>query len=217
MKKDTAIKLRKQGYSYNYINKKTNIPKSTLSNWLSKIPHTPNEYSLSKEKQARKQSGLVKTRQKNQSIEKAREMGKKDVGSLSKRDVFMLGIGLYIGEGAKTQNIIRIINADPKIIKFAVKWFKDICKLSENNLTLAIHLYPDNNIEHCVNYWSKITNIPINQFGKTQIDKRVGKKVSKRGHLPYGTAHLTVRSGGKKEFGVFLSRRIQTWMDEVLK
>lgn len=217
MKKEKVIKLREQGYSYNYINEKTNIPKSTLSNWLSKIPCTPNEYSLSKEKQARKQSGLVKTRQKNQSIEKARKIGKKDIGNLSKRDIFMLGIGLYIGEGAKTQDIVRIINADPRIIRFAITWFKDICTLSDENFTLAIHLYPDNNIEQCLSYWSKITGIDRKQFGKTQIDKRVGKKESKRGYLPYGTAHLTIRSKGKKEFGVFLSRRIKTWMDEVLK
>ena len=43
------------------------------------------------------------------------------------------------------------------------------------------------------------------------------KKAKKAGKLPYGTAHLSLRSKGNKEHGVFLARRINGWIQEVLK
>lgn len=129
----------------------------------------------------------------------------------------MLGLGIYIGEGAKTYDITRVINADPKIIKFAVRWFEEVCGLPRENLRIRIHLYPDNNIKKCMKFWSDISGIPLQQFQKTYIDLRQNKKMFKRGKLPYGTAHLSVHSNGKKEFGVFLARKINAWMGEVLK
>ena len=61
-----------------------------------------------------------------------------------------------------------------------------------------------------------MTGLSKNQFTKNTIDTRK-KKPSKRGKLPYGTAHLTVRSNGNKEFGFFLGRRIQAWSDVVMR
>ncbi len=127
----------------------------------------------------------------------------------------MLGLGLYIGEGTKSHYIIRVINANPKVIRLAIRWFEDCLGLSKKNFSLRIHLYPDNDVEKCLKFWSKYTNIPISQFRKTQIDTRK-KKESKRGKLPHGTAHLTVKSNGKKEFGVFLFRKIREWSNIAL-
>lgn len=117
----------------------------------------------------------------------------------------------------KKQNIVRVINADPKIIKFAVKWFEEACGLSKENFRIRLHLYPDNNIEKCIKFWSNTSGIPPKQFQKTYTDIRKGKKMFKREKLPHGTAHLGIRSNGKKEFGVFLARKINGWIKEVLK
>lgn len=119
----------------------------------------------------------------------------------------MLGVGLYIGEGTKTQGLVRVINSDPKVIQLAIKWFMDVFGLPNTHFHLDIHLYPDNDIEKSLTFWSVATGIPRLQFGKTQIDRRQ-KTTNKRGVLQYGTAHLRIKSCGKKEYGVFLFRRI---------
>ncbi len=215
--KNQAMVLRKQGHSYNHILKYIPVSKSTLSYWLSDISYIPNKETVARIGKARAISGMAKSREKIKSIIAARQQAQKDIKYLSKRDLFMLGIGLYMGEGTKTHNITRIINADPRIIKFAIRWLKESCGLNTENLSLRIHLYPDNDIKKCLQFWSGTTNIPISQFQKTQIDRRRNKKMYKRGKLPYGTAHLTVKSNGIKEFGVFLFRRINGWLEEVLK
>ena len=215
--KNKAVRLRRLGHSYSYISEKILISKSTLHYWLATIPYTPNAETIERIGKARAKSGMVKSRLKRESIAKAKELAKDDIGALSKRDLFMLGIGLYIGEGTKTHSIIRVINADPKVIVLAIKWFKEGCGLNNTNFSIRLHLYPDNSEEDSLRFWSRATGLPKNQFQKIQVDLRKDKKMFKRGKLPYGTAHLTVKSNGKKEFGVFLSRRINAWIEEVVE
>lgn len=215
--KEKAITLRKSGYSYTDIRQKTGVSKSTLSDWLGDVPYTPNILVLKRMEKARIASAVVKNRQKQESIALAKYIAGRDIGTINKRDIFMLGLGIYIGEGTKTHGIIRVINSNPFIIKFIIKWFKNICGLEKKNFVIRLHLYPDNNQKESIKFWSKITGVPKHQFHKIQVDRRINKKLAKRGKLPYGTAHLGIRSFGEKRFGVFLSRKINAWIDKVLE
>lgn len=215
--KKRALELRKEGYAYSYVSKKLLVGKSTLSDWLSKIPYKPNDYTIKLLGKARAAANITNTNKKRNSFIQAKKEAKNEIGTLNDRDIFMLGLGIYIGEGTKTHDIIRVINSDPKIIKFAILWFKKVCGLQINNFAIRIHIYPDNNESACIDFWSKNTGLPKSNFYKTYIDGRLNKKMFKRGKLPFGTAHLTIKSNGKKEFGVFLARKIKAWIDEVLK
>lgn len=214
--KNKAIELRKDGYSYSYIKEKIGVSKSTLSIWLSSIPYRPNNHSKNKLISARQMSALAKRKILLESITLAKKTANEDIGILSERDMLMLGVGIYIGEGSKTNNIIRIANSDAKIIKFMVNWFNIACGVPMKNLRLRIHLYPDNNIQESEKYWSKVTGIPSDQFLKPSIDRRINKKNINRRKLPYGTAHLSLRSSGNKALGVSLARKICAWIDLVL-
>ncbi len=213
--KEKAIRLRKEGYSYNYIAEKVGVSKGTLSCWLAEILYTPNEETISRMGKARAKSGEIKSLQKLNSIKMARSEAKQEVGFVNKRDLFMLGLALYIGEGSKSYGIVRIINANPDVIIFMIKWFKEIFGMSDKNFVIRLHLYPDNDEKACLSFWGKETGLPASQFQKTQIDMRKNKKLSKRGKLPHGTAHLSVKSCGNKRFGVFLARKIEAWTKEV--
>lgn len=214
--KGKAKVLRREGFSYSYISRELDVSKSTLSYWLRDIPFEPNKVTIKRVGQARLRSAIYKNREKLKSIREAKALAKKDIGKLNERDLFLVGVGLYIGGGSKTQNLVRIVNSDPRVIMLSIKWFKGVCGLKTKNFKLAIHLYPDNNIQRSLTFWSSVTGIPTNQFGKTQIDRRKkpGGKPNKLGH---GTAHLTVRSLGEKHFGSFFSRRIEGWMEEVFR
>ncbi len=214
--KKKVIELRKLGYSYSYIKTKFALSKSTLSKWLSDIEFKPNEYTLDKIKEARLASTLHKIKIKFENIEKAKKQSEKDINYLTKRDIMMIGIGIYIGEGSKTINLTRIINSDPKVIKFTIKWFKTCFGIKNKNFAIRLHIYPDNKEEDCINFWSKETKIPRDQFYKCTIDKRTDKKIRNINKLPYGTAHMTIKSLGNKEFGVYLHRRIMAWINKVL-
>lgn len=214
--REKALKLRKLGYSYTHISKVTGLAKSTLSYQLHDVPYKPNVETLQSIKRGRTKSAHTKAEAKNKSFVVAKQIAKEDIGRITQRDLFMLGLGVYIGEGSKTQDIIRLVNTDHRVIKLFIQW---LCSMgySYKNFTIRLHLYPDSNIHEANLFWSVKTKIPLSQFQKECIDVRMNKDRKRNGKHPYGTAHVTVRSNGKKEHGVEFSRKIGAWMEEVLK
>lgn len=215
--KEKAIKLRAAGYSYRMIGERLDVSKSTLSNWLTNIPFEPNAEVIQKVGHARLKSALWKQKQKFESMKKAKEDAVKDIGTLSKRDLFLLGIGLYLGEGEKAFPNVRIVNSDPGIVRLAVRWLRDACGAEKENLKPSVHIYPDNDIPHVLKFWSRVTGIPVSRFGKTIIDQRKNKSALKKRKLPYGTLHLRIVSNRVPRLGVYLHRKILAWIEKCIE
>lgn len=213
--REKALILRKSGFSYKYISSKTGLSKSTLSGWLTETPYTPNKETVLTFGKARAAASARRAELRQNSIQEIREIATKDIGILSQRDLFVFGLGLYMGEGCKTNSQIRMINSDPRVIQTAIAWFK-MLGVKRKQFRLRLHLYPDNNIPESLQFWSKTTSIPLSQFQKSQIDRRSDKKEKMKRKLPFGTAQLTVQSGGRKEYGVVFFRKIQLWNEVLL-
>jgi hypothetical protein len=212
-----AEKLRTAGYSYNMIRDKLGISLGTMSYWFKNKPFTPNHEVIKRIQYGPLRAGTLRHNQRMQEIAEMKEVGIKEVGTLSERDVWMFGLGLFIGEGAKTVEIIRIANSDPVVIVAMVRWLNRACNIPEENITIRIHLYPDSDEEKAIRYWQDVTGIPRENFRRTQFDMRQNKKRSSAGKLPYGTAHLTVVSRGDPNKGTKLFRRVNGWIAGVLK
>lgn len=215
--KTRALEYRKKGYSYNMISQRLGLAKSTLSGWLSDIPYKPNQEVL-----RRIQAGPSKSAQRShakrmEETKMAKEFARKELGTLTKRDLWMIGIGLYIGEGSKSYDQVRIVNSNPEIVRLSIKWLTQICRVPTTHISLRIHAYPDNDPKKALQYWIKVTRLPRGQFKKILVDKRVGKMAIKNRKLPHGTLHITVLARQKKKFGVFLHRRIMGWIETSLK
>lgn len=210
-----AIELREAGYSYNYIMKHVPVAKSTLSAWLYDVPFTPNKHTRDTIGNARIASGLYKNNIKRDSLNSAQKNAFKDINELSERDICMLGLGLYIGEGSKTDGITRIINSDPRVINVVLRWFQLRFGIKNSNLKVQLHIYPDTNIDRAIGYWANMLKIDKKYFSKPIIDSRKNKNVLSAGKLPYGTAHVTVKSLGDKKLGVYMHRYIMALIDRV--
>jgi hypothetical protein len=211
--KDRAIFLRRKGFSYSYIQGEINIPKSTLSDCLKAIPFKPNITTLEGIKNGTSLSAKNRHQRRLERNEKVQNSAVRDIGVVSSRDLWLFGIGLYLGEGTKMIESVRITNSDPRVIRIAVKWFVDVIGLSLNIFSLSLHSYPDNDISSDMKFWSNISGIPTDHFGKTQIDIRTDKHVKRK--LPHGTVQLRVLAKGNSEYGVSLHRRIMGWIDAV--
>lgn len=211
-----AIALREKGFSYNLISQKLGLSKSTLSDWLKDIPFHPNRTVMRRIQYGPLKSAEKRHNEKVKSIHEIKETAKREIGLITRRDIWMLGIGLYFGEGSKIYETVKVINSDPSIIKLAMRWLKEICGLQNENITVAVHLYPDNNEIESLHFWSRSLGLPLKQFRKTQIDTRLDKSGKKKRKLPYGTAHVSIVSNGNPKFGVKLHRRIMGWLEGII-
>ena len=213
--KDRAVDLRRRGWSYNIIAKRLGVGKSTLSDWLRAIPYEPNQAVIRRIRLGPARAAASKQRRVLQQITRFRDEARQKIGTISKQDLFFLGLGLYMGEGSKLYENIRLVNSDPDLVRVGMKWFRDVCEVPERNFAIRLHLYPDSSPRAALKFWSRIAGVPARQFEKVQIDRRTDKSLKKRRRLPYGTAHIKVYGRGDQRFGVALHRRMMGWTNAV--
>lgn len=214
--KQKAFNLRDAGHSYKFIEKELGIRRGTLSGWFQGRPFNPNQYTLDKIRNGPKVSAERRIQARIERTQKVWKKAKLELGDLSPRDLLMLGIGLYMGEGSKTGNIIRFANSDPAMVKIFIAWSKRIFHLTDNNFTLRVHSYPDINIREIEKYWLSVTHLPKSCLRRAMIDTR-SKVKEKSGKLPYGTLHITVLAAGNSSHGVELFRLIQGYMKTIFE
>jgi hypothetical protein len=190
--KQKAIVMRKQGMSYSQIKEKLGISKSTLSGWLYNMP-----LSEKRIKELRDNSPVriehyrnTMRAKKEARLKKVYKKVSKDIGNFSKRDLFLAGLFLYWGEGAKSTNSSTILtNTNPAMLKFFIKWL-ELFGITKKDLKAKLHLYSDMNIKQGIDFWSKELKIPKSQFRKTYVKKTSSKSITYRNGFGKGTCNV---------------------------
>jgi transposase-like protein len=199
--KNLALNLRRKGESIKDIAKKLGVVKSTISLWCRDIILSKEQRLLLHEKMVRGgHEGRLKgaRMQYERRIKQERVLLKKGcarIGNLSKRDFLLAGAALYWGEGNKKGRETRITNSDPKLIKFAMKWFESTWGIDYGRFTafIIVNKIHEKRLREIENYWQKITGIPRKQFTKTILVNRKNKKNYNNFPIHYGTLTIRVR------------------------
>ncbi len=215
--REKATRLRRAGWSYNVISQRIKVAKSTLSHWLREVPYSPNPSVARRIRQGPMKSAMRRHGEKLQKILTIKQYAAAELGQLSKRDLWMIGLGLYIGEGSKLYEMTQLVNSDPNVVMLSMLWLRKVCGLSNENFRIAIHLYPDTSKQAALRYWSKVCAVPASRFGKIQVDRRTNKSGKKHRKLPYGTVRITVKSAGTPQYGVALHRKIIGWIEAIYR
>lgn len=184
--KELAIALRKEGKTYNEILEIVPVAKSTLSLWL-------REVGLSKSQKqkltAKKRSSQLRggARRHEMRLEEERVMLKRainDVGLISDRDLFLIGVALYWAEGAKRNAdkpgvMIDFGNSDPEMLKLFIAWLRKFAGTKDDEIVLRLHLHINHahREEELKKLWSSKLNMPQGLFKRTVYKKHNPKTV----------------------------------------
>lgn len=202
--RERAQAMRRNGASITRIAQEVGVSKSTVSYWCRDIQLTKDQ--LDRLTQASKHAGrksLLKTaelkRQRRlKDTSEARQLGANDVGGIAHRDLHMLGLALYWGEGYKTGNEeCGFTNSSTDIIRVYICWLKTIYGVNEDALILRVSINKEhkNREQAVLAYWSKVTGVPLSQFTSTSFIKSTSKKVYANKDRYYGTLRIKVRRG----------------------
>ena len=99
--KEKAFELRKEGMSYSEIKNRLSISKSTLSLWLRDLPLSDQRISELRDNNPKRIERYRNTmnQKREEKILQSYEQAKHKLGKILKRDLFVGGIFLYMGEG----------------------------------------------------------------------------------------------------------------------
>ncbi len=199
-----AIAYRKNGKSINEIAKLLSISKSTASIWCSDVAMSDSQLRLLSERtnhravHALLRASEEKKTLRTKTIKIMSDLGKKEVGHLSPRDIFMIGLGLYWGEGYKKGNQeLGFTNSDLSIITFYINWLKRVYEIPTQSLILRVSINEQHfhRVNKVVRYWSNKTGVPVTQFTKTSLIKTASKKNYANLEDHFGTLRIKVRKG----------------------
>ncbi len=212
IERELARKLRKQGKSMNQIVEETGFSKASVSFWTRDVVLTKNQRNkISKRGRSvesierRRLSRLANIHKKRRAII---EGAKKDISEISQKDLKIIGTMIYWGEGGKTGHwSVRLANSDPLIIQVMMRFFREVCKVSDDKFHAHIHTFENANIEKTEKYWSKISGISRNKFYKTYV-KPSKAGLQKRKTLPHGTLDIYVH-----DTKIFLT--IMGWIERI--
>jgi hypothetical protein len=201
--KEKALALRKIGKGIGEISKELRVSKSTVSYWCRDIKLSiANLNALKKRASAAVYRGSLIAAEKKRTDRKKRAsmlkaVGKHDVGSLSRRDRFVLGLALYWGEGFKKGNEeVGISNSDPAVITAFIYWVVSHYRVKRVDLIARVTiniLYKDQE-RRIKKYWTETTSIPLDQFTRSSFIS-IRSAPLRKAEQYMGTLRVKVRRG----------------------
>jgi predicted transcriptional regulator len=198
-----AITLREKGLSVQIIAKKLSVSKSTVSRWCKNVKLSDvQKLRLENKRRIAGIKALLPWIEKNKKIKiddiKAQTVqGEKDIGQISAKELYFIGLGLYWGEGYKKgSDEWGFTNSDPAIIRTILQWVAECYQIDITRVhaRLTINGLYLKETERITKRWSAETGIPLSKFSSPSIIKGYGKTT--RNPKSYrGTLRIKIRNG----------------------
>ena len=211
--------MRKEGFSYSEILKKVPVAKSTLSLWLRDVGLSKRQNQKLTEKKllASKRGGEQRRKQRIELTKKIKEEAIKDIGKISKREFWLMGVMLYWAEGAKEKEKkpgsgVDFGNSDPKMIKFYLKWLNEVCGVNNDRISVGLYIHENskNRLDKVVSYWINETGLPKGAFNYIYLKKHNPKtRRTNVGDNYYGLLRIKVSKSSS------LTRKIAGWTEGI--
>lgn len=201
--------LREDGYSISEIVEETGTHKATVSNWVRDLPLTdahkaaliarnPRWANANEGGQANRRKGLITRRAAQQ---QGRERAKE--GDALHRK----GCILYWAEGAKRKSGIHLINTDPDMLIFFMRFLRQALHVPDEWVSLYVHCNTEDIQEHerMKRYWLQTLHLPPACFRKVIL-----KPKSKHQHTAQDNGICTIQVG-KTELVMHIFGAIQEY------
>ncbi len=198
-----ARKLRLKGRSIKEIAKTLGVSSGSVSIWCEDVLLSPAQRKklFTKQVKAGHRGRMIgaeaNKRKKLENVALQEEIARTMIGTLTKRDRLMLGVGLYWGEGVKARSSgTALVNSDPSVILFARDWFEQLgVERSEFNPYIYVSETHKSRESVIQKFWSNFLSIPVSQFNKVIFLKGGRKKTYENHDSYYGVLALRVARG----------------------
>lgn len=177
-----AKALRSQGYTFMEIQKelKQSFSKGTLSYWCKGV-ELPSDHrgkirclNLAGLAKGRKMSALTYYKRRTARDNEMRLKNEGAVKLLDEPNVAKLALAiLYWAEGGKNRNAsLQFCNSDAYMIRMFLYLLRMCYTVRTDRIRITVQCRADQNIKDLEEYWSEVTNLALDRFYPTKVDKR---------------------------------------------
>jgi hypothetical protein len=202
-----ARDLRRAGRTYDEIVTELGVSKSSVSLWVRDLPKPPRRHHARRMAEARwtphrRKMAILRTQTK---FAAARE-----IGVLTDRELFLVGVGLYWSEGTKSRPYrpterLTFTNSDPDMVRVFLAWL-DLLGVPRDQMRFMIMIHESADVSASERFWEEVVEAPAAAFTKTVLKKHNPKTSRKNvGDGYHGCLAVRVLKSAD------LYRRIEGW------
>jgi hypothetical protein len=178
-----ARELRLRGYTYDQIEAELGCSRSSVSLWVRDLPkperHDPKEQAKLASRKRWEHELAVRDEKRRQTKAAAAA----EIGKLTDRELFLLGVGLYWAEGGKDKPYDRrenvaFVNSDPGMIEVYLAWL-NLLGVERARLRFTVMIHENADVSAAEQYWADLVGADRSAFNKTNIKKHNPKTVRK--------------------------------------
>ncbi|MFJ4870656.1 hypothetical protein [Streptomyces sp. NPDC088757] len=205
-----ARELHLEGWTYDRIQVELGCSKSSISLWVRDLPK-PERKRTPEEASAIARRGWELTlsrREEERQIRKA--LARDQIGTMTERELFLVGVGLYWAEGSKSKpyarrEVVTFVNSDPDMIILYLAWL-GVLGVEPERLRYRVMIHENADVTAAEQYWADLVRVERATLGKTTLKKHNPKTVRKNvGESYRGCLVVTVLHGAD------LYQRIEGW------
>lgn len=217
--KTQAIKLRREGKTYSEILQKVPVAKSTLSEWFKSVElAVPQKQRITRlRKEAALRGARARKDKRLAEIQQLNVQGKQEVGKLTKRELWLIGIALHWAEGSKqrerTPSVgIIFTNSDPHMLVIFLAWLRVIGVPDKDRVfELYVHDSRVEEVDTFKRWWAKRLGITPRTISGVYFKRdKIKTNRTNVADLYHGLIRIKVRSSTS------LHRRINGWIEGIV-
>ncbi|WP_345632815.1 hypothetical protein [Streptomyces thinghirensis] len=181
--RERARELRLQGWTYDQIQVELGCSKGSISLWVRDLPKPERREPSEQAKLAARKRWEHELAVRDAAREQTKAAALQEVGRMTERELFLLGVGLYWAEGAKDKiysrrEYVLFVNSDPDMIKVFIAWL-ELLKVERERLRFRVMIHENADVAAAEQYWASLVCTDTTRSGKTTLKKHNPKTVRK--------------------------------------
>ncbi|MET9733112.1 hypothetical protein ABZZ79_21445 [Streptomyces sp. NPDC006458] len=178
-----ARELRLEGWTYDQIQMELGCSKSSISLWVRDLPRPERRDPTEQARLAARKRWEHELAVRDAERQESKAAAASEIGALTDRELFLLGVGLYWAEGSKDKPYARrekvqFVNSDPGVIRVFLAWL-DLLRVERERRRYAVMIHETADISGAERYWADLVGADSSAFNKTTLKRHNPKTVRK--------------------------------------
>ncbi|MDH6226541.1 MULTISPECIES: hypothetical protein [Streptomyces] len=178
-----ARRLRRQGWTYDQIQMELGCSKSSISLWVRDLPKPERKRTRDDASAIGRRGWEVRLRMREEERERTKVAARQEVGELSERELFIIGVALYWAEGSKDKpysrrETVTFVNSDPTMIELYLRWL-GLLGVERSRLRFHVMIHESADVPAAERFWRELVGADPAAFYKTNLKKHNPRTVRK--------------------------------------
>ncbi|MBX9424762.1 MULTISPECIES: hypothetical protein [Streptomyces] len=170
-----ARELRLQGMTYDQIQVELGCSKSSISLWVRDLPKPERKRTRDEASEIARRGWEATLRRREEERRTRKGLARDEIGSLTERELFLIGVGLYWAEGAKSKPYERrekvvFVNSDPDMITLYLAWL-DLLGIEPDRMRYHVMIHESADVAGAEQYWADLVQVDVATLGKTSLKR----------------------------------------------